>query len=163
MRYLSSGEPLDKAGAYGIQGYAARWIPKIEGCYFNVVGLPLARTIALLAELSDKEAGVVPCRVIPDLNGGEQCGQQCGAGDEVLDDDVFVRSVRAFADCAHAVERGDAEGGSEVTVGAAAGGGFVEAKPSWAARLRACLKSAMVPALRSMGGRLMPPVILSLQ
>jgi septum formation protein len=56
VRYLASGEPLDKAGAYGIQGYAARWIPKIEGCYFNVVGLPLSRTIALLSELSDKEA-----------------------------------------------------------------------------------------------------------
>ena len=49
-RYIVSGEPLDKAGAYAIQGYAARWIPRIEGCYFNVVGLPIARTIALLAE-----------------------------------------------------------------------------------------------------------------
>ena len=49
-RYISSGEPLDKAGGYAIQGYAARWIPRIEGCYFNVVGLPIARTIALLAE-----------------------------------------------------------------------------------------------------------------
>jgi septum formation protein len=49
-RYISDGEPLDKAGAYAIQGYAARWIPRIEGCYFNVVGLPIARTIALLAE-----------------------------------------------------------------------------------------------------------------
>jgi septum formation protein len=48
--YIVSGEPLDKAGAYAIQGYAARWIPRIEGCYFNVVGLPIARTIALLAE-----------------------------------------------------------------------------------------------------------------
>jgi septum formation protein len=48
--YIASGEPLDKAGAYAIQGYAAQWIPRIEGCYFNVVGLPIARTIALLAE-----------------------------------------------------------------------------------------------------------------
>lgn len=48
--YIATAEPLDKAGAYAIQGYAARWIPRIEGCYFNVVGLPIARTIALLAE-----------------------------------------------------------------------------------------------------------------
>lgn len=49
-QYITCGEPLDKAGAYAIQGYAARWIPRIEGCYFNVVGLPIARTIAMLAE-----------------------------------------------------------------------------------------------------------------
>jgi septum formation protein len=49
-QYILSGEPLDKAGAYAIQGFAARWIPRIEGCYFNVVGLPIARTVALLAE-----------------------------------------------------------------------------------------------------------------
>jgi septum formation protein len=49
-QYITSGEPLDKAGAYAIQGYAARWIPRIEGCYFNVVGLPIARTVAMLAE-----------------------------------------------------------------------------------------------------------------
>ena len=49
-QYIANGEPLDKAGAYAIQGYAARWIPRIEGCYFNVMGLPIARTVALLAE-----------------------------------------------------------------------------------------------------------------
>jgi septum formation protein len=40
--YIASGEPKGKAGAYAIQGRAARWIPRIHGCYFNVVGLPLA-------------------------------------------------------------------------------------------------------------------------
>jgi septum formation protein len=50
-RYLSTGEPHDKAGGYAIQGYAARYIPRIEGCYFNVVGLPLARLQHALASL----------------------------------------------------------------------------------------------------------------
>jgi septum formation protein len=50
-RYLATEEPFDKAGAYAIQGYAGRYIPRIEGCYFNVVGLPLARLVSTLPEL----------------------------------------------------------------------------------------------------------------
>jgi septum formation protein len=46
--YIATGEPMDKAGAYAIQGRAARWIPRIEGCYFNVVGLPLALVASML-------------------------------------------------------------------------------------------------------------------
>jgi septum formation protein len=52
--YLASGDPMDKAGAYGIQGYAARWIPRIEGDYFNVVGLPLAAVVRLLGAVASE-------------------------------------------------------------------------------------------------------------
>ena len=47
-RYCASGEPLDKAGAYGIQGLASKFVTRVEGCYFNVVGLPVARVDGLL-------------------------------------------------------------------------------------------------------------------
>jgi septum formation protein len=51
--YIATGEPMDKAGAYAIQGRAARWIPRIEGCYFNVVGLPLSLVCSLLESCAD--------------------------------------------------------------------------------------------------------------
>ena len=49
--YVASGEPLDKAGAYAVQGRGGRFVTRIEGCYFNVVGLPLARFCRLLREV----------------------------------------------------------------------------------------------------------------
>jgi septum formation protein len=54
-RYLATEEPYDKAGAYAIQGQAGRYIPRIDGCYFNVVGLPLARVVENLQELGWSE------------------------------------------------------------------------------------------------------------
>jgi len=46
--YVQTDEPMDKAGAYAIQGIASRWVERIEGCYFNVVGLPVPRVYQLL-------------------------------------------------------------------------------------------------------------------
>jgi septum formation protein len=48
--YISTNEPMDKAGAYAIQGRASRWIPYIDGDYFNVVGLPVALVYRMLRE-----------------------------------------------------------------------------------------------------------------
>src|ERR1700730_3634985 len=55
FRYRATDEPYDKAGAYAIQGRAGRYIQRVEGCYFNVVGLPLARLSQELAELGWSE------------------------------------------------------------------------------------------------------------
>ena len=55
--YIATGEPMDKAGSYGIQGYGAAIVEAVEGCYFNVVGLPLVRLLRLLRELESGAGG----------------------------------------------------------------------------------------------------------
>jgi septum formation protein len=54
VNYVASGEPMDKAGAYAIQGIASRWIPRIEGDYGNVVGLPVALVFRMLHQISSQ-------------------------------------------------------------------------------------------------------------
>lgn len=49
--YVASGEPMDKAGAYAIQGRASRFVERIDGCYFNVVGLPVPALYRMLKEM----------------------------------------------------------------------------------------------------------------
>ncbi|MDF2884347.1 MAG: septum formation protein Maf [Clostridiaceae bacterium] len=49
--YIKTGEPMDKAGAYGIQGYGGVFVEKINGCYYNVVGLPLNKLNYILREM----------------------------------------------------------------------------------------------------------------
>jgi septum formation protein len=51
-RYIATGEPMDKAGAYAIQGRASKFIDRIEGCYFNVVGLPMSLVYYHLKKLT---------------------------------------------------------------------------------------------------------------
>jgi septum formation protein len=48
LAYVGSGEPMDKAGAYAIQGFASKFVEAVNGCYFNVVGLPVARVYQCL-------------------------------------------------------------------------------------------------------------------
>ena len=54
-KYVASGDPMDKAGGYAVQGVASMWIEKIDGCYFNVVGLPV-RLLCRLLEQSGLDA-----------------------------------------------------------------------------------------------------------
>jgi len=49
--YVASGEPMDKAGAYAIQGLASKFVESVEGCYFNVIGLPLSQVYRYLKSL----------------------------------------------------------------------------------------------------------------
>ena len=56
--YWDSGEPADKAGGYGIQGLGAAWVSRINGSYTNVVGLPLAQTLALINEIKEDKAKI---------------------------------------------------------------------------------------------------------
>lgn len=61
--YVATGEPRGKAGAYAIQGMAARWIPRIHGCYFNVVGLPLSLVASMIEGIEwriEARAGAKP-------------------------------------------------------------------------------------------------------
>ncbi len=52
--YISTGEPMDKAGAYGIQGYGSALIRKIDGCYYNVMGLPVNRLMNMLRTAAER-------------------------------------------------------------------------------------------------------------
>lgn len=64
--YIATGEPHGKAGAYAIQGRAARWIPRVHGCYFNVVGLPLALVTSMLEAMQLRlRSGVASQIVVP--------------------------------------------------------------------------------------------------
>lgn len=61
-KYVTSGVPMDKAGAYAVQGIASMWIDKLDGCYFNVVGLPVRLLCKQLLQL-----GIDPCEISSEL------------------------------------------------------------------------------------------------
>lgn len=64
--YIATGESRGKAGAYAIQGRAARWIPRVHGCYFNVMGLPLALVATMMEGVEQRlRTGVAPQVVVP--------------------------------------------------------------------------------------------------
>ena len=58
--YVATGDPMDKAGAYGIQGWAGAYIDRIEGCYYNVMGLPLAQ-VRVMLEMEGGNHGAKKC------------------------------------------------------------------------------------------------------
>jgi septum formation protein len=61
--YADSGEPLDKAGAYGVQGLASRFVTDIDGSYSNVVGLPVAAVHKLLRDIGFDDIGASGSRI----------------------------------------------------------------------------------------------------
>jgi len=58
--YIATGEPFDKAGAYGIQSLGGRYVTRVDGCYFNVMGMPLARLWATLKDFNWSADGLSP-------------------------------------------------------------------------------------------------------
>lgn len=65
--YWNSGEPADKAGGYGIQGLAAAWVTRINGSYTNVVGLPLAQTLALIRQARQNYKAIINAPYCADI------------------------------------------------------------------------------------------------
>ena len=63
--YIATGEPMDKAGAYAVQGLGGRLVERVEGCYETVIGLPLCITSDLLAAAGLTVAGEAACRHLP--------------------------------------------------------------------------------------------------